>query len=118
MKRDMDLARALLLAIEACEDKNSALKVEGDYSQEVMTYHLGLLYHAGLITAEDMSGPDHTAWMPTGLTWEGHDFVEAARNDTYWNSVKSSVKDKGGALTFEVAKGLLGAIAKAHMGLH
>ena len=118
MKRDMDLARKLLLAIEEEEMQNGqfVLPAEG-YTEAQVMYRLGLLYQANLITAIHIESLYGDQYVPEGLTREGHDFVEAARNDTSWNKVKTAVAAKSGAMTFEVVKGLLTGYAKAHMGL-
>ena len=41
------------------------------------------------------------------LTWEGHDFLAAARNDTIWKKTWASVKDKGVDVSFGLLKELL-----------
>ena len=44
MKRDMDLARKILLAIEASDDECSELVVDADCTQEELRYHINLVY--------------------------------------------------------------------------
>jgi hypothetical protein len=48
-----------------------------------------------------------TLYCAKSLTWEGHEFLEASRNENVWNKVKAIIKDKGLGLIFEVIKGLL-----------
>jgi len=48
-----------------------------------------------------MSG---SIWKAKRLTWAGHEFIEAARNDTVWHKTKTLVKEKTGTLTLEVLK--------------
>jgi hypothetical protein len=108
MKRDMDLARKILFAIESCDDPlgpQSSLEVEG-YADMVIAYHVKLLAQAGLIEADDVSemGEDGFRWWAGSLTWEGHEFLEAARDDTRWNKTKRLVSDKAGGLMFEALK--------------
>jgi DNA-binding transcriptional ArsR family regulator len=88
MKRDMDLARKILFAVEACNDPlgpQSELKIEG-YSDQMISYHVKVLAEAGLLEAEDVSemGSDGFRWWAESLTWQGHEFLEAARDDTRW----------------------------------
>lgn len=40
------------------------------------------------------------------LTWEGHEFLDAAREDTRWNKAKE-VAAKTGSLTFSMLKEVL-----------
>ena len=59
MKRDFDLARTILLAIEANEEATGHSwitlgKING-YSQEQVSYHVRLLNQAELIEAIDLS---------------------------------------------------------------
>jgi hypothetical protein len=85
VKRDMELIRKMLIAIE----DNSAgwapdpLKIEG-YSDEAIGYHAYLLVDAGLAKGTDMTTNMSTApeYMIQMLTWAGHEFCQAAREDT------------------------------------
>ena len=56
MKRDMELVRQILLAIEAHKDMKQKIKpeIEG-YSEEQIMYHVKILADAGLIEAIDVS---------------------------------------------------------------
>ena len=102
MKRDMDLIRKILLAIEAHPDYGKwdvPLAFEG-YSEEMLNYHLTLLLEAGLIEAKK----GHERWIANGLTWAGHEFLEASRDDSRWEKVKRLVLEKTGSLSFEMIK--------------
>ena len=108
MKRDMDIARQVLFEIEKCDDPwgpNRDLVIEG-YSKQNISYHVKLLCQAGLIEAQDASsmGSGGFCWFAGSLTWEGHEFLEAARDDTRWNKTKKFVTEKAGGLGFEVLK--------------
>ena len=108
MKRDMDLARKILFEIEACEDPlgpTDDLKIDG-YSDQVVSYHVKILAEAGLLEAEDVSemGTDGFRVWAKSLTWQGHEFIEAARDETHWRKTKKLVSEKGGGLMFEVLK--------------
>jgi hypothetical protein len=107
MKRDADLVRQILLKIEASspDDNLSELSVEG-YSPEQVTYHLTLLQEAGLIAAVDISGYEGEAWIPTRLTWHGHEFLDAARDEKRWRKVKLAMSKTGGVVV-SVAEQLL-----------
>jgi len=117
MKRDMDLVRKILLNIESQESQRyqGDVEIEG-YSKEVVNYHLLLLVEAGLITAVDASSQAGFYFIPDRLTWEGHEFIEAARNDTVWNQAKEQMAIVGG-FVYELAKPLLIEILKQQLGL-
>ena len=110
MKRDMDLVRKILLALEEYEHGNAPdeLNIEG-YSEEQIGYHVHLMNKAGLLRAVDItvSGSASPQAIPSGLTWEGHDFLEAAREPSRWQAALQIAKEKGAALTFEILKTIL-----------
>ncbi len=56
MKRDMDLAREILFEVEKCEDPwgPNEIQIEG-YADQLVSYHIKLLYQAGLVEAQDVS---------------------------------------------------------------
>jgi hypothetical protein len=105
MKRDMDLARQILFEIEGLPHGDDVIfqpEIEGHSSDEV-SYHMMLLVQAGYIEGEE--APD--GWHARSLTWQGHEFLDAARDETRWNKAKKIVMEKGGAITFEMLKHLL-----------
>jgi hypothetical protein len=107
MKRNMDLIRILLFQIER-ESNGLDLVPVGveDYPEQEVQFHLMLLDEAGLIKTYDMSGGDSLMFMPVRLTWQGYEFLDAARDDTRWNKAKETM-NKAGGFVFEVAKALL-----------
>jgi hypothetical protein len=113
----MDLVRKILLALEAHEHGNAPreLKIEG-YSEEQIGYHVYLMNEAGLLQAVDTTHrpvyPPHMQGLspqavPVCLTWEGHEFLEAAREPSRWQAALQIAKEKGAALTFEILKTIL-----------
>lgn len=115
MKRDMDLARRILFEIEEFPQPGAYGQVEvEDYSSEMISYHVKLLAEAGLIEARDGSTFGRFDWKAGDLTWEGHEFLDAARDDNRWNKTKTIIVEKVGTLTFAVLKqGLVEAIRTA-----
>lgn len=113
MKRDMDLIRDLLFYIEERGRPNAridSIELDGRLNDEI-TEHLHLLHEAGLIDAIDFGDMGEECWLPQRLTWEGHDFLDAARDETRWNKAKEIAGAKGGALSFDVLKALLVKLA-------
>jgi hypothetical protein len=116
MKRDMDIVRDLLLRSEATEGQVSV-------KDPLETYHVRIMLDAGLI--EGRISEEITADAPrysyiNNLTWAGHDFLDAARNDTVWRTAKEKVLKPGASWTFDLLKEILKALAKqqlAHIGL-
>jgi hypothetical protein len=117
MKRDMDLIRDILLEIEANDDVPSLDEKDDRYLQ-----HLLLLQEAGLIAGVAVCVCDRGELYPQKinrprLTWQGHEFLDAARNDTIWQRTMARLRDAGVSGTFDVVKALLIQAATAQLGL-
>ena len=119
MKRDVELIRKILLQIEAKgEDPLRLIQLDiPGHSESDVAYHVLLLRDAGLIEAQDLSTMGGFDMRPKRMTWEGHEFLEAAKNDTVWNKAQEIVKEKGNAIPFEVLKDLLIKVASSVFGL-
>lgn len=105
MKRDMDLARQILFALEERDSVEGWVQIEIEgIAPEVISYHVWLLHDAGLIEAMDASTMDGHEWFPVSLNWDGHEFLDSARDDTRWSKTKKLVIDKTGGLSFEALK--------------
>src|SRR5690348_2080888 len=109
MNRDMDLVRKILLACEAVASgyAPSPLVVEG-YTDEQIGFHVMLMAQAGLLSADDQtsSGCKSPSWMAHSLTWDGYEFLDAARDEKTWNKAKAAVSTVGG-LAFDILKATL-----------
>jgi hypothetical protein len=51
------------------------------------------------------------------LTWAGHEFCQAAREDTRWKTAMGFVAEKGGSITFAVLTELLASLMRKAVGL-
>ena len=107
MKRDLDLTRKILEQVEEKSEGMGGVEIDipGQSAQDV-SYHVMLLNEAGFLTAVDLSDKGGLDWRPITLTWPGHEFLDAVRNDTVWRKIKETVKDKGGSIPFEILKTL------------
>ena len=120
MKRDMDLIRSILLAVEESPTGRapSPLVVNG-YSQQAVDYHAFLVMEAGLCEGVDVTNPESV--VPEAalnrLTWSGHEFPDAARDDTLWNKAKDRVGSTLGDVAIGVFVALLHRLAKESLGL-
>ncbi len=109
MKRDMDLVRNILLAIEADPTgyPPEELEIEG-YTKDQIGYHMLIMIEAGLLEGQEVTpmGASCPVGIPTRMTWHGHEFLDACRDVTRWNKAKAIVAKIGGA-TIEVFKQIL-----------
>jgi predicted transcriptional regulator len=113
MKRDMDLCREILRRMEEYPGAELPDRIEIDgKSVEEVSYHVMLLDEAGFIEAIDASSMGGIDYIPQRLTWEGHEFIEAARDDSLWKKAKDTTLSKAGGLTLDVLKAVLIDLAK------
>jgi hypothetical protein len=133
MKRNLDLCREILQALEAHAERWHEDKPEVDgRPQKEVAYHVDLLCEAGLVWSEFREAQSLCADAEMAekishhmyqnrdryrLTWAGHEFLDAARDDTRWNSAKRNVIDNTGGLAFEFVKAVLMQKSKELLGL-
>jgi hypothetical protein len=122
MKRDMELIRTILLEVEAHQNPNTQVNLKAPgYSPENVSHHVKILAQHGYVEAFDAGGLEGICWIPRSLTWEGHEFLDATRNETVWQKLKAHLKDKGMdagmALPLDVIKQLAIQFISDHVGL-
>lgn len=102
MKRDMELIRKILIT---AQNGNLQGQIDG-YSDDEIKYNKALAIEKGLLKGS--VAQDHSkltdipgAVLTKGITWEGHDFIDAIESDSNWNKVKSYLKEAGKIVTIE-----------------
>ncbi len=73
------------------------------YTPEQIAYHLRLAQDAGFVVAKFLVD-EADIFMVERLTYEGHEFLDAAREDKLWNKAKETVLKNAGTLTVESLK--------------
>ena len=114
MQRDLDLVRRILLHLEAAGTEGrswSGFSREDDETASVH-YHVELMNDAGLIRADELVPGQ---WWPERMTWAGHEFLDAARNDAIWSEAKRRVERQLGSASFEVMRELLLELARERL---
>lgn len=111
MKRDMELIRKVLLAVQ---DGSSNVSIEG-YSDDDLKYHRALAIEKGLVKGSTLRDGTRSTEVPaavtvTQLTWEGHDFIDAISSESNWQKVKDFLKDAGKEITLDTVKFAVGQI--------
>jgi hypothetical protein len=119
MKRDMDLVRKILLAIEASERPlDSTLIRIGGFTHDNLTEHMRLMHEAGLIEGIAAYSIEHKLkWVELRLTWSGHDFIDAARNEAVWSEALGTVRTQIGTVAFAVLKDVLMDVSRSILGV-
>lgn len=119
MKRDLDLIRKILLKIEDSnvDEALTNIHIEG-YENDEIAYNLSLLKNAGYIEGKifyEMGSVVPSAYMIFGMTWIGHDFLDACRNDGIWAKAKEKLRTIENDVPIEVIKAVLIDIAKKQL---
>ena len=114
MKRDMDLIRAILLKAEESASLGGCQVELPGYTAEGLYYNAKLAQDAGLIEARFL--PNSTEFHVLRLTYAGHEFLDAARNDNLWSKAKETVMEKTGTLTVEGLKIVLTTLIRHALG--
>jgi hypothetical protein len=115
MKRDLDLVRRILLHLEGSDASPSGWGAFTDDGYEIGTIHdhIRLLHDAGLIEADEIVPGQ---WWPERMTWSGHEFLDAARNEELWRETKKRVEKSTGGVPFSVFHELLLSGLRARIG--
>ena len=117
MKRDMDLIRRIVFKLEEAS-LDEAVKWEeltdAEHPLHEVVHHGILMKQAGLL--------DDSKWVNVGpraqsLTWLGHEFADAARNESIWQKAKNKFQETGIALTMTALMAYLQQLAKEKLGL-
>jgi Hypothetical protein (DUF2513) len=120
MRRDLELIRKMVMAIEDAPSgwAPHPLEIEG-YTSAQIGYHAYLLIDAGLANGQDCTdgGSEGPEGFISKLTWTGHEFADAARDETRWKKAIGMVQDKAGSVTIAVLTQLLGGLMRASLGL-
>ena len=118
MKRDFDLIRSILIQAEAVPAGTfpQTFNVPEGMTAQTLTEHIELMVSRGLIEGEVFSVVDGQFHVRK-LTWEGHDFLDAARSDTVWKKAKEQLGKVGGSASLEIVKAVLVQITKTQLGL-
>ena len=100
MKRDMEIIRQILIDVEAHDKVDQVLQVGDPH----IAYQVSLMKEAGLINAiileNGMGLPSQAALM--GLTWAGHDFLDASRDSTLWKKAVEHIIKPGASWSFSI----------------
>jgi hypothetical protein len=83
----------------------------------VSTFHL--LGQAKLLETIDITTHGDTSpnALALGITWDGYDFLEAAKNEAIWKKATDALTHSGVGVTLEILKALLIDFSKKAVGL-
>ncbi|MDP2064005.1 MAG: DUF2513 domain-containing protein [Phaeovulum sp.] len=117
MKRDDDLIRKLLFEFESSDEWQFPIsKISGEPPERnSRQYHIHLLCDLGYLVC--FTGGIAEAGV-FRMTSQGHDFLDAVRDDGIWSRTKDAVRDTGGSATVEIVKALAMGFLKKKISQH
>lgn len=107
MKRDLDLARRLLIEIENRGVDCSVSVLRSGPDQEVedrVRYHLRLLVDAGLLSEVDRTSNGIPCLR---LTHQGHELLDLARDEYRWQEARRVAEQRTGGQSWTVIRAIL-----------
>lgn len=120
MKRDFELVRTILMDVQKSPagSQLAEITIPDGCDKDTLYAHIELLIDANLLEGKVLRSNEGIAAIAVRkLTWEGHDFIQAAESDGLWKKAFATVKENGGAMTFDVLKELLKKLALTAAGL-
>lgn len=119
MKRDLDLVRQILLQIEALPAGPPAQYRTSEIEDPVLLAHFELVLASGLVNGKISRSQSSRGDVISisGLTWEGHEWIEAVRSEIVWCETKATLLDGAGALTYDLTKAVADRILRKRLGL-
>jgi hypothetical protein len=130
MKRDWDLLRSILIDVESCEEAlpvvftnkkykatyggNHYLREISDQEFNKVREHVLLLGDQNLAKIRDLDG----GFVVDRLTMEGHDFLDASRDESRWKNAMKKIEEKGGgAVPIGILIQILSSLMKQSLGI-
>jgi hypothetical protein len=111
LTRDVELFRQILIAIEKqpAGTRAHTIDIPGHSAEEIYEHAL-LTQDAGLIEGTFHRSMPH--FVVRRLTNEGHDFLEAAKQETLWAEAKAMVRKNIGTVTIAALKTVLNELVQ------
>ncbi len=102
MQRNMDLIRQVILNVECGQPYPDIV----GFTPQAIKYHQMLAIEAGLLNGTHGKFNENATEIPSyvfvkDITWEGHNFIDAIREDNSWNKVKNYLTQEGKQLSIE-----------------
>lgn len=125
MKRDLDLLRKILLAIENANEfyyYNGIPLLASDIgcpNLNLVSFHVSLLVDNNYIEVLNVTccGIAYDDYMIKRLTADGCDYLDNIRNDTIWNKTKEAISNVGGTCALDIVKSIAGKIILSQVGI-
>lgn len=127
MKRNMELIRAILFHVEQACNAGDSLEISESavgtvpFDFDGLTFpilheHIRLAADAGLVESTAHAGYMDVVFIDR-LTWAGHEFLDAIRDDGVWKKIVAATMTHGGAMGMGIIKGLAAKYLSEKLGI-
>lgn len=121
MTRDLDLICRILLYVESrsLDEADDPIELAG-CEPSTVGFHLKLLVDAGFTELSDCCVTSHNFHgdrFPTGITWEGYEFLDACRDEEIWKRTTRTIAEKVGSASLAVILSLATSLACQKLGI-
>lgn len=116
--RDLDRIRELLIYLEEQPGRYGDVPVAGEpYFRSSDGYQFQLMGQAGFIHDR---GADLATGLPVlvSITFAGHDYLDAIRNEGIWEQTKNAVAETGGGAALDIVKAVATGFLKKQLEKH
>lgn len=122
MKRDLELIRRILLAIENSgpQDRLSVSSFVTDtFPPAMVSLHIKLLLDCDYIEAFPLRyiGASYDDFIIKRITSNGYDYLDSVKNNTVWNKTKEKLSAVGGEAALDVVKEIGKAVTLNLLGI-
>jgi hypothetical protein len=115
----MNLIRKILLFTEGHPSINQGAFLNFDgHTEDQVWYHANMLVEAGYLDRDRViESSDGVQVTGDAITFAGHDFLDAVRNDTVWRKTMDKVGLTVGSTSLEIIKTIAESYAKQLLGI-
>ncbi|OZC04016.1 DUF2513 domain-containing protein [Rubricoccus marinus] len=125
MRRDLDLIREILFAVEAngpgvqLDSLGFHRDRDDDLTIAASGYHVDLMLDAGFVVGQTFgsNGTAYLDWYVARLTHDGADYLDSVRSPEVYRQTKKGLAKVGGSAGLAVVKQLAGSISAQLIGL-
>lgn len=120
MKRDLELLRSILLAVESSDKNKISIKsLNLPYNEKTISYHIELLLDVGYLEATEFPvlRQTYSDFIIKRITSFGHDYLDNVRDDNVWNKTKSKLGDSIKSASLDVITAVSSEVIKASLGI-
>jgi hypothetical protein len=117
-KRDLERMREILLHLEGQDSDDGWIWTRSDEFYRASDDHqIELMKQAGFLESGDRT-KSSLVTDRLRITFSGHDYIDAIRNEGIWAETKNAVVETGGSATVEIVKSLAVGFLKKKISTH